>query len=97
VSGATAYPVHNIQPAEHGPLKTVKLLAEKERAMDRNYYYQDRVREQQREIAELLAADSLRREASHKSPVQHRARRLVLRIAPAVILLTVLVLFALSV
>ncbi len=62
----------------------------KEQTMDKNYYYQIRTAEHQREISRELATRNLLNSLKHETLTARQARRMVLRITPAVILLAVL-------
>jgi len=53
--------------------------------MDRNYYYQKRAQERQREISQELANRHLLREARSNTSAIKRVKRIVLRIVPAAI------------
>ena len=58
--------------------------------MDKEYYYQKRAQERQREIERELADRHLLRDARHAPLSAKQAKRLVWRLAPAVIVLTIL-------
>jgi len=77
--------------------KPVDAVVAKEKAMDRNYYYQKRAGEHQREISQELATRHLLSEVrSNVAPV-NTVKRLVLRIAFALItILTLLLLHFLA-
>jgi hypothetical protein len=60
--------------------------------MDKEYSYQKRAQERQREIEQELANRHLLRDARHAPLSTKQAKRLVLRLAPAVIMLTILLL-----
>jgi hypothetical protein len=68
---------------------------QKEKTMDKEYYYQIRAREQQREIAQELATRQLLKDVQHEPLTTKQASRLVGRLAPALIVLTVLLLLIL--
>ena len=62
--------------------------------MDRNYFYQKRAQEHQREISEELANRKLLNDGSRHDPLTGKqARRLVLRIAFVVIAFSLLALY----
>ena len=61
--------------------------------MDRNYYYQKRAQEHQREISQELANRHLLREAGSNTSAIKRVKRIVLRIVPAAIVFITLLLF----
>lgn len=58
--------------------------------MDRNFYYQKRAQEHQREISKQLADDHLLGDGRHEPLSSRQAGRLVLRIGFAVIVLSLL-------
>ena len=60
--------------------------------MDRNFYHQKRAEEHQREISQELATRNLLKDARHEPLSQKQARRLVMYLAPAVIVFTILLL-----
>jgi predicted RNA-binding protein YlxR (DUF448 family) len=64
----------------------------KELAMDRNYYFQKRGQEFQREIAKELANRHLLEGVKREPLTAAQAKQLVVRLAPAVILMGILVL-----
>ena len=59
--------------------------------MDRNFYYQTRAKEHQHEISQELANRHLLSEAEVKSLAAKRVKRMALRAAPAMIIVTLLV------
>lgn len=63
--------------------------------MDRNFYYQKRAEEHQREVSQELATRHLLDEAYPKPLTRKQARRLVFRVAPAVIFTALLLLLTL--
>ena len=63
--------------------------------MDKEYYYQMRAQEQQREIAQELATRQLLKDVRHEPLTTKQARRLVGQLAPALIVLAVLLLLIL--
>jgi len=60
--------------------------------MDKNFFYQKRAQEHQREISQELANRHLLNSPKVKSPAARRGKRMVLRIMPAAILFITLVL-----
>ena len=60
--------------------------------MDRNYYYQKLAEEYQGEISKELATHHLLRDGVHEPLTTQQAKRLVFRIAPAVIVIAILLL-----
>ena len=58
--------------------------------MDRNFYYQNRAAEHQREISQELATRDLLKDGKREPLTATQAKGLVLRIAPAVIIMTIL-------
>ena len=64
--------------------------------MDRNFYYQTAAQEHQREISRELANQHLLSEADGKSLDAKRVKRMVLRFAPAMIIVTLLVFYFLG-
>ena len=60
--------------------------------MDRNFYNQKRAKEVQREISQQLANRHLLKRVQREPLTTNEARRLVLRLAPAIIVLTLLLL-----
>jgi hypothetical protein len=58
--------------------------------MDRNFYYQNRAKEYQREISRELATRSLLKDGKREPLNANQAKGLVLRVAPAVIVMTIL-------
>jgi peptidoglycan/LPS O-acetylase OafA/YrhL len=63
--------------------------------MDKENYYQKRAREMQREISQELATRQLLKDARHEPLTAKQARRRVLRLVPALIVLTALLLLIL--
>ncbi len=63
--------------------------------MDRNYYYQKRAEEHQREISQELANRHLLTDMKRAPLTAKQVRRMVLRLAPVAIVLTALLLLAL--
>jgi len=59
--------------------------------MDRNFYYQTRAQEHQREIARELATRHLLDDANGNFSAAQRVKRMALRFAPATIILALLV------
>jgi len=59
--------------------------------MDRNYYQQKLAQEHQKEVSKELATRYLLKESGHESLTKKQAQRLVLRIAPAAIVVTILI------
>lgn len=59
--------------------------------MDRNFYQQKLAKEHQREIAQELATRKLLKDGGHEPLSTKQARRLVLRIAPAAIVLMIVI------
>jgi len=60
--------------------------------MDRNFYYQTRAKEHQREIERELANRHLLNEAAGKFLASQHVKQMVLRFGPATIILTLLLL-----
>lgn len=60
--------------------------------MDRDYYYQNRTKEHQGEISQELATRNLQKDLERTPLTANQAKRLVLRIAPVVIVITILIL-----
>lgn len=58
--------------------------------MDRNFYFQTRTAEHQREISRELATRNLLNSLKRETLTAKQARGLVLRAAPVVILMTIL-------
>ena len=58
--------------------------------MDRNFYYQTRSAEHQREISKELAVRSLLKNGQHEPLTVNQAKGLVLRVAPAAIIMVIL-------
>jgi hypothetical protein len=58
--------------------------------MDRNFYYQNRAAEHQREISRELATRNLLKDSKRAPLNANQAKGLVLRAAPAVIVMTIL-------
>lgn len=58
--------------------------------MDRNYYYEKMHKQREREISRELATRKLLKDGGHEPLTTKQARRLVLRIAPAVIVMAIL-------
>jgi hypothetical protein len=58
--------------------------------MDRNFYYQNRAKEYQREISRELATRNLLKDGKREPLNANQAKGLVLRVAPAVIVMTIL-------
>ncbi len=58
--------------------------------MDRNFYFQTRTAEHQREIAHELATRAMLKELKHEPLTRKQARGLMLRVAPVVILMAML-------
>lgn len=58
--------------------------------MDRNFYYQNRAKEYQREISRELATRNLLKDGKREPLSANQAKGLVLRVAPAVILMGIL-------
>jgi hypothetical protein len=58
--------------------------------MDRNFYYQTRAAEHQREISRELASRTLLKALKNEPLIANQAKRIVLRLAPAVIITTIL-------
>lgn len=58
--------------------------------MDRNFYYQTRAKEHQREISRELATRNLLKDGQREPLNASQAKGLVLRVAPAVILMGIL-------
>lgn len=63
--------------------------------MDRNFYNQKRAEEHQREVSQELANRHLLKDVEREPLTAKQARRLVLRLAPAVIVLTILLVLSL--
>lgn len=63
--------------------------------MDRNYYHQKMAKEHQREISQELANRHLLKGLKRDPLTMKEAKRLVLRIAPVAIVITLLLLFSL--
>jgi hypothetical protein len=63
--------------------------------MDKDYFYQKRAEERQREISQELATRNRMKEAKHEPLTPKQARGLVFRLAPVVIVLTILLLVSL--
>ena len=59
--------------------------------MDRNFYQQKLANEHQREISKELATSHMLKEGGHKPLTTEQAKRLVLRIAPAAVVLTIVI------
>ena len=64
--------------------------------MDKNYYYQKLAQERQRDLSRELATRTLLKDGKRDPLTVHQAKRLVLRIAPVVIFLTILLLYLLG-
>jgi len=64
--------------------------------MDRNFFYQKRAEEHQREISRELANRHLLSDGRHDPLTTNQARRLVLRLASVAIAMTVLLLFTMA-
>lgn len=58
--------------------------------MDRNFYYQNRTAEHQREISQELKTRSLLKGLKREPLTTNQAKGLVLRVAPTVIIMTIL-------
>jgi hypothetical protein len=58
--------------------------------MDRNFYNQKRAEEHQREVSQELANRHLLKGVQREPLTRKQAKRLVMRLAPAVIILTIL-------
>jgi hypothetical protein len=58
--------------------------------MDRNFYYQNRAKEHQREISRELATRNLLKNGKREPLNADQAKGLVLRVAPVVIVMTIL-------
>jgi hypothetical protein len=58
--------------------------------MDRNFYYQTRAKEHQREISRELATSNLLKDGKREPLTANQAKRVVWQMAPAVILMTIL-------
>jgi len=58
--------------------------------MDRNFYYQTRTAEHQHEISKELAVRSLLKNSQHAPLTVNQAKGLARRFAPAVIIMTIL-------
>jgi hypothetical protein len=58
--------------------------------MDRNFYFQTRTAEHQREISRELATRNLLNSLKHEPLTARQAKGLVLRVVPAVIFMTIL-------
>jgi hypothetical protein len=60
--------------------------------MDKDFYYQKRAQEHQREISQELETRNLLQMAGREPLTGKQVKRLVLRIVPAVIVMTILLL-----
>ena len=58
--------------------------------MDRNFYYQTRSAEHQREISQELATRNLLKGLKREPLTAKQAKGLVLRVAPAFVIMTIL-------
>ena len=58
--------------------------------MDRNFYQQKIAQEHQREISQELAIRSLLKNSQHEPLTANQAKGLVLRVAPAAIIMVIL-------
>jgi hypothetical protein len=58
--------------------------------MDRNFYYQHRAKEHQREISRELATRNLLKDGKREPLNANQAKGLLIRVAPAVIVMTIL-------
>jgi hypothetical protein len=58
--------------------------------MDRNFYYQTQAKEHQREISRELATRNLLKHGKRETLTANQAKRVVWQMAPAVILMTIL-------
>ena len=58
--------------------------------MDRNFYYQTRAKEHQREISRELATRNLLKDGKREPLTANQAKRVVWQMAPAVVLMTIL-------
>jgi hypothetical protein len=65
---------------------------EKEKTMDRNYYYQKLAQEHQLEMSQELAARHMLKGLKREPLTMKQARHLILRIAPVAIVITILLL-----
>jgi hypothetical protein len=63
--------------------------------MDRNFYNQKRAEEHQREVSQELANRNLLKDLKREPLTRKQARRLVMRLAPALIVLAILLLLGL--
>ena len=61
--------------------------------MDRNFFYQKRAQEHQREISQELTNRNLLKDGGHTPLTTKQAMRLILRIAFAVIIFSLLALY----
>jgi hypothetical protein len=64
--------------------------------MDKNFFYQKRAQEHQREISQELANRHLLKGLKREPLTMQQAGRLILRIAPVAIVITILLLSLLS-
>ena len=74
---------------------SAECLQQKEKTMDRNFYNQKRAEEHQREVSQELANRKLLSGLQREPLTAKQARRLMLRLAPAVIILTILLVLSL--
>ena len=64
---------------------------QKEKIMDRNFYQQKLAEERQKEVSRELATRHLLKEGGHEPLTTSQAQRLVLRVAPVAIVVTILI------
>ena len=64
--------------------------------MDKGFFYQKRSEEHQREISQELATRNLLKDGKREPLTTKQAQRLVLRIAPVAVVVTILILLAIS-